>query len=250
MKSLFDLLAANRGRGLFRAEQSGDEATVYLYDSIVSDAMTAEFWGGVAPIPFIQELSALTAPVIHLRINSPGGDVFAARAMEQALREHPSKIVAHVDGYAASAASYLALAADEVVIAEGGFFMIHKAWTGVYGNADDLIERAALLNKIDDALVTTYVNETGNSPEQVAEWMAAETWFSADEAVKYGFADSVAAPPAKKFSANWDMSAYARAPVQQVAAVVEPEQPLEPIQTIQQDIDHLRRKLRLVERTA
>ena len=207
MKHLLKLLADNRGRGEFRAEQTGDEATLYLYDTIVSD----DYFGGVSAIGFAKALAAITAPVIHLRINSPGGDVFAARAMEQAIREHGSKVIAHIDGYAASAASYVALAADEVVIAAGGFYMIHKAWTMAWGNADDLLSTAALLEKIDDALIATYAKETGQSVDQITEWLKAETWFNAEEAVANGFADRVAedAPAAQ---GAWNLSAYAKAP--------------------------------------
>lgn len=117
-----------------KAEESG-EPTLYLYDVIVSD----DYWGGVAAEAFVKELNATAAPTIHLRINSPGGEVFAARAIEAAIRNHPARIVAHVDGYAASAASFVAVACDEVEIAPGGFFMIHKAWTFTAGNADDLL---------------------------------------------------------------------------------------------------------------
>ncbi|WP_426994460.1 head maturation protease, ClpP-related [Methylomonas sp. CM2] len=208
--SLIKLLALNKQRGTFRAEQTAESATVYLYDVIVSD----DYWGGVAPLTFIKELLAIDAPVIHLRINSPGGDVFAARAMEQAIREHKSQIIAHIDGYAASAASYLALAADTVEMAPGGFYMIHKAWTVAFGNSKDLTDTAKLLDKIDESLVTTYATETGQDPEQIRQWMADETWFTAEEAVQYGFADSInqGADKSASNSINWDLSAYAKAP--------------------------------------
>lgn len=210
--SLIKLLALNNKRGQFRTETNGngDSATIYLYDVIVSDS----YWGGVDPMSFIKELLAINAPVIHLRINSPGGDVFAARAIEQAIREHSSQIIAHIDGYAASAASYLALAADEVQIAPGGFFMIHKAWTVVFGNSKDMMDAANLLDKIDESLVNTYVSETGQDAQQVRDWMAAETWFTAAEAVQYGFADSIAQGADKSASnqIHWDFSAYAKAP--------------------------------------
>lgn len=207
MNQLNKLLADNRGRGLFKAEAQGNEATLYLYDVIVSD----DYYGGVGAQSFVKELNSLKAETIHLRINSPGGDVFAARAMEQAIREHSSKIVAHIDGYAASAASYLALAADEVVMAKGGFFMIHKAWTVAFGNADDLLSTAALLEKIDTSLIQTYANETGQEADQISAWMAAETWFDAEESLALGFADSIA-ETAPKNIAHWNLSAYASAP--------------------------------------
>lgn len=237
MKPLLQLLADNRGLGFFKSEQSAEEATIYIYDAIVSE----DFWGGVSAQSFVKELAGLTAPVIHLRINSPGGDVFAARAMEQAIREHSSKIIAHIDGYAASAASYLALSADEVLIAEGGFFMIHKAWTVAFGNSEDLMDTAALLEKVDASLVGTYARETGQDAEQIAAWMADETWFNAEEAVQYGFADSIA-EAAPKAKAAWNLAAYAHAPKTEEPAPASTE-------PVFDHTDHLRRRLALVAQT-
>lgn len=192
-----------------KAEESG-EATLYLYDVIVSD----DYWGGVAAEAFVKELNATAAPTIHLRINSPGGEVFAARAIEAAIRNHPARIV---DGYAASAASFVAVACDEVEIAPGGFFMIHKAWTFTAGNADDLLHTAEMLEKLDASLVDTYAKKTGCAPEAIAGWMKAETWFSAGESVEHGFADRVA-EAAPKAQADWNLSVYANAPVVPAAA--------------------------------
>lgn len=206
-QQLLKLLADNRGKGMFKAEQNGDEATIYLYDVIVSD----DFFGGVSALTFAKELSATKAPVINLRINSPGGDVFAARAMESAIREHSSTIVAHIDGEAASAATYVAIAADKVKISEGGFFMVHKAWSIALGNADDMLQMAALLEKVDETLVTTYANHTGKTAEEIRQWMAAETWFTAQEALDAGFVDEITAAPVRN-QHRWDLSAYARAP--------------------------------------
>lgn len=208
MNQILKLLIDNRAAARrFETVNAGDEATIYLYDVIVSDA----YFGGVSATDFVKELNAITSPVIHLRINSPGGDVFAARAIEQALREHKSKVIAHIDGYAASAASYVALAAEEVIMSPGSFYMIHKAWTVAYGNADDLMETAGLLEKVDESLVETYAKESGQDAEKIREWMAAETWFTAAEAVDYGFASSVAENSPKAL-ADWNLSAYAKAP--------------------------------------
>lgn len=213
---LMALLANNRGRGFFRAEAASDtgEATLYLYDVIVSD----DYWGGVSALTLAKELAALRdASTIHLRINSPGGDVFAGRAMEQAIREHPANIIAHVDGFAASAASYVALAANEVAISPGGMFMIHKAWTIGWGNSDDLLKTAALLEQIDESLVKTYADATGQDADQLRQWMADETWMTADESVDRGFADRIAGDStsdagASAVAGGWDVSAYAAAP--------------------------------------
>jgi ATP-dependent Clp protease, protease subunit len=214
MHPLTRLLISNRGRGFFRAEKpaaNAEEATVWLYDYITSD----DYWGGVSALSFAKELVGITAPTIHLRINSPGGDVFAGRAMEQIIREHKSKIVTHVDGYAASAASYVAIAGDEVEISPGGMFMIHKAWTLAMGNADDLAATAALLNQIDETLVATYARETGQSVEDIVAWLSAETWMTAEQSVERGFADRIASSADKSANQNraqWDLSAYKNAP--------------------------------------
>ena len=87
--------ARNRTADIPKAQvEASGEATLYLYDVIVSD----DYWGGISAEKFVKELNALDAPTIHLRINSPGGEVFAARAIEAAIRNHPARIVAHVDG--------------------------------------------------------------------------------------------------------------------------------------------------------
>lgn len=257
MHPLQKLMIANRKRGFFRAEaaEGADEATIYLYDQIVSDELTAEWWGGVAPQTFVKELLAIDAPVIHLRINSPGGDVFAGRVMEQAIREHKSKVIAHIDGYAASAASYVALAADEVVIAPGGMFMIHKAWSIGYGNSDDLLQLASLLDKIDGTLADTYVRETKNERQQILDWMLAETWFTADEAIAHGFADRISESEKAKAQVRFDLSAYAHAPKESSEEWVEANREAfiaaqaRQVALDGQNTDHLRRRLALVDRT-
>lgn len=218
MHPLLKLLASNRKRGFFAAETpEGDSATIYLYDFIVDSDDEAEWWGGISPGNFARALDAITAPEIHLRVKSPGGSVFAARAMEQAIREHDSRIITHVDGLAASAASFLILPSDEIIMAPGAFLMIHKAWTMAWGNEADLTKTADLLKQIDGSLVKSYASKTGQAGDEIAGWMAAETWFEADRAVELGFADRVAdsekAKPSEKARATtWDLSAYSNAP--------------------------------------
>lgn len=220
---LVKLLADNRQAASRRFEvrnAAASEAEIFLYDAIVDDQLEADWYGGVAPQSFVKELRAISADVIHLRINSPGGSVFAARAIEQSLREHKARVVVHIDGLAASAATFIAMAGDEIIMSKGALFMIHKAWTIAYGNADDLLNTATLLDKIDGTLTQTYADRTGQKTDQVAEWMAAETWFTADEAVANGFADSVADSPVK---AAWNLSAYANAPANDVEPEPDPD---------------------------
>lgn len=201
---LLQLLLDNQATPrVMRAEASGDEATIYLYDVI-------DEWYGIGAKAFADQLNALTAKTIHLRINSPGGDVFAARSMVTAIRSHKAKVIAHIDGLAASAASFVALAAAEVEMTQGAMFMIHQAWTIAYGNADDFLATAALLEKIDASIVTDYERKTGKTRSELEKWMQDETWFSADEAKAAGFVDRVFdGTPAEN---SWNLSAYENAP--------------------------------------
>lgn len=239
MNRLIQLLAENRkapGREFSVRAMGDDEAEIMLYDAIVDSALEAEYWGGVAPEPFVAQLRAIKAGTIHLRINSPGGSVFGARAIETALREHSARVVVHIDGLAASAATFIAMAGDEVVMSPGALFMIHNAWTFAYGNASELKATAALLDKIDGTLVATYAARTKQTPEQIAEWMAAETWFTADEAVAHGFADAMPEPePEPKSNAKasaWSLKAYRNAPApKEVPAPAEP--PPAPFATVE-----------------
>ncbi len=204
---LLKLLINNKAKGSFKAEVSDDQATLYLYDAIVSD----DFFGGVSAESFVKELNSINAPIINLRINSPGGDVFAARAIETAIRQHKSEIHVHIDGLAASAASYIAIAGDKVSMSEGAFMMIHKAWTVAFGNSYDLVETATLLEKIDDSLVKSYADKTGKESEMIIDWMDNETWFSAQESLDNGFIDEIS--ESVKAKSDWDLSVYQKAPV-------------------------------------
>jgi ATP-dependent protease ClpP protease subunit len=213
---LLNLLASNAKKGSFRAEDD----TIFLYDVIVGSDAEAEFWGGVSPEAFSRQLAGMSGTV-HLRINSPGGDVFASRAMAQAMREYQGEIIAHVDGYAASAASLIAVSADRCIMAPGSFLMIHKAWTMALGNSEEFLATAGLLEKIDGTLAETYAEKSGKDAARFAEMMAAETWFTAAEAVDLGLADEAATAKPKN-AARWDLSAY------QAAPAVEPDPEPEP----------------------
>jgi len=216
MNRLLQLFADNRAankavRGQSRLVAAGDEATLYIYEAIVADDATAEWWGGVSAQSLAPQIRAITARTLHLRINSPGGDVFAAQAIAQAIRDTKARVVAHVDGYAASAATVIATAASEVEIAEGGFYMVHNAWTLAVGNADDFAATVVLLNKVDDVLCSAYAVKCGKSKDEVKAWMDAETWFSAQEAVDAGLVDRIADGAKAKASA-WNLAAYDQAP--------------------------------------
>ena len=221
MSKLLQLLASNRAKAKATPRNlvvtEGGETTIYLYDAIVSDDITAEWWGGVSAQTLVPEIRAIKGGTINLRINSPGGDVFAAQAICQAIRDTAATVVAHIDGYAASAATVVATAADEIRISEGGMYMVHCGWTFAMGNETEMLATAALLHKVDASIAGQYARKTGKSEADVLAIMQSETWYTAQEAVDAGFVNSISASP--KAKAAWDLSAYANAPKPQAAQV-------------------------------
>lgn len=164
------------------------EAEIMLYGD-VGDS----WFGGVTAKQFADDLKALgNVTTINLRINSPGGDVFQGLTIYRLLVDHKAKVIAHIDGLAASIASVIAMAAEEIRISEAGFLMIHNAWGVALGSADDMRTMANLLDKTTASIRDVYVARTGKTADEVSAWMDAETWFTADEAVEHGFATSVA----------------------------------------------------------
>lgn len=222
-----------------RAETAGGEATMYLHGVI------GGWWGDIDETEFVKALASLDADTIHLRIDSPGGDVFAARAMMTAIAQHKATVIAHVDGLAASAATGICMACDEVEITQGAGFMIHNAWTIAIGNKADMAKTGELLGKIDDGLAGDYTRRTGNDVTQVVQWMNDETWFTADEATEHGFADRVVEVVGKKKASNhWDLSAYENAP----KALTQPGSPEDAGGAISAHRNALERRLALLER--
>ena len=224
---LLNLFRNNAKRGEFRAEGN----TIYLYDVIVSSKADAEWFGGVDAETFVQTIRGMTGDV-SLRINSPGGDVFAARAMAQAIRDHQGTVTAFVDGYAASAASFVTSAADKTVMSQGSMIMIHKAWSLALGNADDFLAIAGLLEKIDGQIVETYTasaTKRGKDAPDFEALMAEETWMTPQEAIDAGLADEVNDDSEPKAKAKWDLSAYEHAPLAGVDPVIEPDIVDEPL---------------------
>jgi ATP-dependent protease ClpP protease subunit len=178
---------------LIRAETptttDSGEATLYLYGPIDS-------WGGFWGISAAEVAAALSAlPTntadLTLRINSPGGEVFEAVAIMNLLRDHPAKITARVDGIAASAGSFLAVSADELIMGGSTELMIHDAWGLAIGNAEDMRSYADLLDRTSDDIAAVYEAKAGGGKSAWRDYMKDETWFSAEEAVAAGLADSV-----------------------------------------------------------
>ena len=229
MNKLPKLFLANKGRGAPLAmSRDGSEVTVELYDTLVSSEVDVDWLGGVSAERFVQIMRSVSATdTVHVRINSPGGDYFAGVAMAQAIRECKAKVIAHVDGYAASAASNVLIAAPESVIAPGAMVMIHKAWMIEQGNSDDFMASAALLEKVDGLQAAQLTARAGGDEETWLAALAAETWYSGPEAVTAGLVTRLATDDApvgaKALSRLFDLSAYDNAPAR--AAEAEEEAP-------------------------
>lgn len=193
--------------------RAGSEAEVMLYDVIGGFGIDAG--------QFAREVKALRVSTIHLRINSPGGEVSAARAMQTALAQHPARVIAHIDGLAASSATVVMLAADEIIASEGAFVMVHNPWSLTIGDADDHRKSAGILDKFTDSLVVDYQRKTGKDAATVRAWMESETWFTAAEAVEAGLVDSVEQVAAVK--SEWALGAFKNVPAALSIGKTEPE---------------------------
>lgn len=171
------------------AEVADGVATMHIYDPIDS---WGEFWG-VSAKEVRQALDELPDGTtdIHLHLNSPGGEVYEGVAIVNALRNHPARVTAIVDGLAASAASFIACAADELVMGRNTELMIHDAWGICMGPAEDMHHMGNRLDALSDNIASIYQDKAGGD---LAGWrasMLAETWYAADEAVTAGLADRV-----------------------------------------------------------
>lgn len=176
-----------------RQSEDGTTATIRMYGPIDS-------WGGIWGVSAEEVSEALdalpdTVTTIQLRINSPGGEGWEGLAILNMLRAHPAKVIAVVDGLAASAASFIASGCDETVMSPGAQMMIHDAWGLAMGNAADMTKAATFLNSVSDSIADLYVDAAGGYRAKWRSLMTEETWFTAKEAVAAGLADRVAVVP-------------------------------------------------------
>ncbi len=171
--------------GVMAAEKT-PENTISILDVIGEDFWTG---GGVTSKRISAALRAIGDQEVYVDINSPGGDFFEGVAIYNALRAHPQKVTVRILGLAASAASVIAMAGDEIQIGKAGFTMIHNAWVVAIGNRHDLAEAAKVMEPFDDAMATVYSERAGVKKAKAAEWMDNETWFNGEQAVQAGLAD-------------------------------------------------------------
>lgn len=188
----------------------------------IFDVIGPSFWGddnGASSAKGVREAlkSNPSAKAITVRINSAGGDVVDGMAMYQMLADHSAKVTVRIDALAASIASIVAMAGDEIVMADGAFMMIHNPWGFAMGGADDMRKQADVLDKMRDSLVGVYEARTAQPREDIESAMNAETWMTANEAKALGYATAVApmkSAPAKKSAqaSAWNLAEFSRVP--------------------------------------
>nr|DAU66779.1 MAG TPA: Putative ATP dependent Clp protease [Caudoviricetes sp.]DAY25823.1 MAG TPA: Putative ATP dependent Clp protease [Caudoviricetes sp.] len=163
-------------------------AELILYGSIGHD----EDWDDISDKAFKQDIENLgDVENITLHINSPGGSVFSAVAIANTLKNHKAKVVANIDGLAASAATIITSACDVVRMPKNALFMIHNPITFAYGNNQDMEKTLDMLNKVKNSIIETYLYKANTDKETLSKLMNDETWMDAETAKEYGFIDEI-----------------------------------------------------------
>jgi len=164
---------------------TSDEASI----SILGEIGGGDYGDGITSKRIAGALRSIGERDVRVDINSPGGDFFEGVAIYNMLREHKARVTVNVLGLAASAASVIAMAGDEIKVAKTGFLMIHNAWGITIGNRHDMQAAAGMMEPFDRAMRDLYAERSGLKAEQVEAWMDAETFFTGEDAVKNGLAD-------------------------------------------------------------
>lgn len=168
---------------------------------------------GVTAVSFVRALRDADGEDVTIHINSSGGSVFDANTMAEALRGYKGHTTASIEGLAASAASYFALTADDVVINPSALMMIHNPWDFVVGDAEDMRKKADMLDKARSTISAQYARKTGRTVDEIEGLMDAETWFTAQEAVEFGLVDRMSdSEPIAACVKTEDMKRFRNAP--------------------------------------
>lgn len=165
-------------------DQPGENPKLYFYGDIVSD-----WWGAWQeedqyPTAICNFLSAAQGRDIDIYINSGGGAVFAGMAIYNMLKRYSGQKTVYVDGVAASIASIIALAGDRVIIPENAYFMVHRPWTCIAGNAAELRKAADALDTLDRGATAVYQEFSQVDEDQLKKYIEEETWFTGKEAAE------------------------------------------------------------------
>lgn len=187
MPNLLDFKGVKAGSPLKILSKTETEAEIVIYDQIGGG-----FWSeGISAKQFSDELKKLPDSIknISVRINSPGGDVFDGITIYNRLKQHKAKKTVYIDGLAASIASIIALAGDEIIIGDGALFMVHLPWTFAMGNRTELDNVINRLTDVEEQMLGIYGKKSKISRTEMRALLEAETWMNADDAIEKGFAD-------------------------------------------------------------
>jgi len=180
--------------------KSSDLGEVWIYGEISSFKWSDS---DVTPKDFQKELKSIeSVKQLDIYINSGGGSVFAGQSIYSMLKRHKANKTVYVDGLAASIASVIAMAGDRIVMPKNAMMMIHNASMLGIGDYRDFRKYADDLEKINGSIISTYAEKTDMDITEIANLMDEETWMSADDAVRYGFADEI--ENTKKVAASID----------------------------------------------
>lgn len=168
--------------------QENNKATLNIYGDITSWEW---YPGDVSSYTLSKQLENIEADVIHVYINSYGGEVAEGLAIYNSLKRHKAKIITHADGFACSIASVIFMAGDERIMSTASLLMIHNAWTYTSGNANELRKQADDLDVITQASVNAYMAEINISEEELKQLLDDETWLSPQSALEMNFCTSI-----------------------------------------------------------
>lgn len=216
MIDIFQLYLANKVEkpAVMNLAVENNKATIYLQGIVYPEI-------GINAMDLREAISkAGDVETIVFNINTPGGSVFEGREVMDVIRNTKAKTVAHIGSLCASAGTSIALACNEVEMANGAHFMIHNAHGVAAGDKSELRKTADFLEKIEMSIIEDYTTKTGKSSDEIAAMMKEETWMTAKEALENGFIDRVASADSVKNT--WNLSLYSKAPkIEEKQEVVE-----------------------------
>ena len=165
-----------------------DGSRILTIDGVIAE----ESWfdDDVTPKLFREQLNAGNGDIV-LYVNSPGGDCVAASQIYTMLMEYKGRVTVKIDGIAASAASVIAMAGTEVLMAPTALLMVHNPLTVAIGDTEEMQKAIAMLDEVKESIITSYELKTGMSRAKIAHLMDAETWMNAQKAIELGFADGI-----------------------------------------------------------
>lgn len=166
-----------------RYNEADDETEITIYGIIGNS-----WWSDSVSASDIDEALKTAKGDLLIHLNSPGGDAFDGIAIYNRLKKHSGKVTIHVDGWACSAASVIAMAADELIMGLGSMFMIHEASSMVWGTKTQMRKEADVLDELEEGIIDIYMTKAKVSREDIRAAVDAETWYSAQKAVDIGFA--------------------------------------------------------------